>query len=516
MTTTLAARSDLAHLSIRGLAKSFGPFRALDGVDLDVSRGSVHAVLGENGAGKTSLMNVLFGIYRPDAGMIRLDGKIISFRSPNDAISCGVGMIHQHFHQAESLTGLENVVLGISRHFGGLRLAEHRAGVEALARELGFKVELDIPLWQMPAGMRQRIEILKALHRQARILILDEPTSVLTPGEVGSFLHSLKRLAASGVTILLVTHKLEEVLASADQVSVMRAGRVVADLKPNETTLAELSRMMMGSDGNTAGSHNAPKCGGEVVFRLQGVVANGAQGRNALNGLDLEIRAGEILGVAGIDGNGQRELGEVIAGLRPIGAGQITAFGTSLQGVGPKERAQKIGIGYVPEDRQRTGLVLDHSVELNLALRDFASSAFSRWGMLSRPRIAQRAERQVREFDVRLRSIRQPVRELSGGNQQKLIVAREIETRPRVLVVMQATKGLDLGAIAFVHRKLREQRAAGAAILYVSTELEHLLDIADRVAVISGGSIAATLPRSEATTEAIGLLMAGSGRRVAI
>jgi general nucleoside transport system ATP-binding protein len=497
------------HIHVDRVSKSFGTFVALDGVSLRVPKGVIQAVLGENGAGKTTLMNILYGLYHPDGGRVLIEGQPVSLRAPADAIRHGIGMIHQHFQLVSSLTVTENIVLGLEEQGLRLQLREHERRVRDLAEAFGFEVDPAAPVWRLPMGMRQRVEILKALYRRAGILILDEPTSVLTPKEIDGFLAALRRLRDAGHTILFVTHKLEEVLQAADRVAIMRQGRLVAETEPERTTAAELARLMVGRDVVLRLERRRGKPG-RPVLEARELHARNDRNLPALDGLSFEVGQGEILGVTGVDGNGQVELGEVIAGLRPLEAGTITVAGREINRLDVRARRHQAGIGFVPEDRQTTGLVLDYPVAQNLVLRSFYLPPAARHGLLDFAYIRGRAEALVRRYDVRLRSIQQPARLLSGGNQQKLILAREIESDPRVLVVMQACKGLDVGAIEFVQNTLLEARARGVAILYISTELDHVLEVADRVAVMYRGSISGILAPQDATAERLGLLMAGA------
>jgi ABC-type uncharacterized transport system ATPase subunit len=495
------------HIVIEGITKSFGAFRALDDVSLSVKRGDIHAILGENGAGKTTLMNILYGLYQPDRGRIILDGSPVTLASPKHAIELGIGMIHQHFMLVNSLTVVENIVLGLERGFKAVDIAAHGTRILEMSRGFGFDIDPAAEVWTLPMGTRQRVEILKVLYRNAEVLILDEPTSVLAPGEVDAFLDGLKKLRAAGHTILFITHKLEEVMKVANRVTVMRLGKVSDEMDAAGTTPRELARKMVGReivmriDRRTA-------MPGEKRLELNDLVALSDRGVRALDGLSLDVRAGEIHGVCGVDGNGQRELGEVIAGLRPLMSGSISADGTTIDNLSVKERRQR-GLGFVPEDRQGTALVLDYSIATNLVLRDFDEPPVSKRGLLDLRHIARNAAQLVKRYDVRARSAQQLVRFLSGGNQQKVVLAREIEGRPNILVVMQACKGLDVGAIEFVQNTLLELRSTGVAILYVSTELEHVLEVSDRVSVIFRGRITGTVPVSEASAARIGELMSG-------
>jgi ABC-type uncharacterized transport system ATPase subunit len=469
---------DHHQLILDGVTKRFGPLTANDRVSLRVGQGTIHAVLGENGAGKTTLMNVLYGLYQPDAGRIVVGGREVRIDSPRAALRLGIGMVHQHFMLVGRLTVVENVVLGLGGQLT-LDLRQHARRLQALGESFGFEVDPHEAVWKLPIGMQQRVEILKLLYHSADILILDEPTSVLTPPETGPFFAVLKRLTAAGKTILFITHKLEEVMAVADRVTVMRHGRVVGEVATGQTDQRALARLMVGRDVmfDIARGEAEP---GRPMVELEDVRALNDRGLLALDGASFAVRAGEVLGVAGVDGNGQTE-----------------------------ERKHRLRIGYVPEDRQRTGLVLDQSVGLNLILRNYRRRPFARYGFLDFGRVRGHAERLVRRYDVRLRDVDQTARYLSGGNQQKLILAREIEDDPAVLVVAQPTKGLDVGAIEFVQRTLLEQRRRGVAILYISTEIEHLMAVSDRVGVLFRGRLAGPFPVEAVTPDRLGMLMAG-------
>ena len=496
------------HIVIEGIDKSFGSFKALDDVSIRIARGAIHAILGENGAGKTTLMNILYGLYRPDRGTMSLEGKPLELTSPMDAIRRGIGMIHQHFMLVNSLTVTENIVLGLGRGLAKVDLDAHEARVRQMSEEFGFDIDPRKEVWMLPMGMRQRVEILKALYRKAEVLILDEPTSVLAPGEISSFLNVLRSLRDANHTIIFITHKLEEVMHVADRATVMRHGKVEDEVDARRTTSRDLARRMVGRDV-VMSIERRPQPIGKTVLRLADVGALSDRGVTALSGLSVEVRAGEILGVTGVDGNGQRELGEVIAGLRPLTGGAIEAGGVDISTFDVRRRKEEAGIGFVPEDRQSTGLVLDYSVAANLVLRNFDRPPVSKRGIIDFRHVARNAERLIKDYDVRLRSPQQAARFLSGGNQQKVILAREIDAKPRILVVMQACKGLDVGAIEFVQNTLLDLKAEGVAILYVSTELEHVLEVADRVAVMFRGRITGTLPIAEASVERIGELMGG-------
>jgi general nucleoside transport system ATP-binding protein len=496
------------HIVIDSVTKAFDGFVALDSVSLRVRKGAIHAILGENGAGKTTLMNILYGLYQPDGGQVLLAGEPLRLHSPKDAITHGIGMIHQHFMLVNSLTVTENIVLGLENGPRRLDIRAHERKIGEMSRAFGFDVDPAAPIWTLPMGMRQRVEILKALYRDAGVLILDEPTSVLTPNEIGAFLDGLKKLRDAGHTILFITHKLEEVMQVADRVTVMRAGRVVGEMDAARTDAKELARLMVGRDVMIELRPHQDRRG-EIVLEAEHLVATGDRGTRALDDLSFGLRRGEILGVVGVDGNGQRELGEVIAGLRPLDGGRILVEGRDIGPLSIRRRKVEAGIGFVPEDRQATGLVLDYPVATNLVLRDFDRAPASRYGLLDFGHIGRNAAELVARYDVRLRSTQQPARLLSGGNQQKLILAREIEAKPRILVVMQACKGLDVGAIEFVQNTILDLKDKGIAILYISTELEHVLSVADRIAVLYRGRVTGLLDRVEASPARLGELMAG-------
>lgn len=501
------------HLHVDELSKQFGQLKANDRVSIKVRRGSIHAVLGENGAGKSTLMSMLYGLQQPDSGTIRLNGNEVRIDSPRKALSLGIGMVHQHFMLIDPLTVTENIILGLQ---GAWRqnLAQHAARIAELSEQFGFDVDPDQVIASLPIGMQQRVEILKSLYREVDLLILDEPTSVLTPGETASFFKMLRRLKEAGKTVILITHKLDEVMALSDRVTVMRQGVVTDELNTVDTTAKELARLMVGRDvvfkvdQHLKTAH--PDTMASPLLDVQNVSARSDRGTRALENLSFAVQQGEILGFAGVDGNGQAELAEVLAGLRAYSSGSIRLDGKELAPYSVAQRLHELGISFVPEDRHRTGLVLDYSVADNLILRGFNKPPFmKRSGVLDRHAINANAERLVKDYQVRTSSPQQPVRRLSGGNQQKVILAREIEAGPRLLIVSQPCKGLDVGAIEFVQSTLIAQRNAGVGIIYISTELEHILAICDRVAVLYQGRIMGYVTPGEATSEEIGQLMAG-------
>ncbi|KUJ85309.1 ATPase [Ruegeria marisrubri] len=503
-------------LSLRGISKLFGTFRALDQVDMQIENGTVHAILGENGAGKTTLMNILFGLYQPEEGQISLRGTATTIPSPRHAMDMGIGMIHQHFMLVDSLTVAENVALGLPGQGMTLDLDRIADRLAQLSAEYDFDIDPHQEVWKLPIGMRQRVEILKVLFRDADIIILDEPTSVLAPNEIASFLDGLRRLRALGKTVIFITHKLDEVEAVADNVTILQHGRVSAEVRVAESNAKDMARLMVGREVVHDKMDRGDSKPGEVIFRADGLRARDQRGIEALKGVSIEIRAGEVLGIAGVDGNGQAELANVVAGLMAPEAGTVTIDGVDVTTSSAHARRHRNRLSYVPEDRHHTGLVLDFTIAQNAMMRDFNVPPFSKWGIINTSQVRKTARDWVDRYDVRMRSIDQKVRFLSGGNQQKLIFAREVECDPRVFVVMQPCKGLDVGAIEAVQRTVMRERAEGKAILYISTELEHIMTVADRIAVMCAGEITGTLTPDEVTDERIGALMGGLSEKEAV
>ncbi|WP_372097074.1 ABC transporter ATP-binding protein [Tistrella mobilis] len=509
----------MPRLTLDGIAKSFGGVPALDGITLDIAPGTVHAVLGENGAGKSTLMNILSGLYRPDAGQVALDGRPVPPGDPKRALDLGFGMIHQHLTLVDRFTGAENVALATGGRLNR-GLVRARAEAEALAAELGFTVDLDAKVEDMPPGMRQRVEILKVLVRGARIVVLDEPTSVLTPAEALGLMAALRRLAAAGRTVLLVTHKLAEVFAAADEVTVLRRGRLVATLPIARVDADGLAALMVGADEAdtvTAVPAAAAVIDGHAtpVLEVAGLDIDDDAGRPAVRGVSFRIAPGEVLGIAGVDGNGQAELAEALAGLRRPVAGDVLVDGVTVAPGRARERLTRHRVAYVPRDRHHTGLVLDMDGARNLILRDVDRPPVRRrFGLIDRALAARRLTQAITEFDVR-GAAHGPARALSGGNQQKLVLARELGHAPRLLIAEQPTKGLDVAATAFVQRKVLELTRSGAAVLYISTELDELRTVADRIAVMSGGRITGIVSRAEADPQTLGRLMGGGTARPA-
>jgi simple sugar transport system ATP-binding protein len=500
---------------MRGVTKRFPGVLANDRVDFEAAQGEVHALLGENGAGKSTLSNILIGLYRPDEGELRLDGRTLELHSPRDALDAGIGMVHQHFRLVQTFTVAENVVLGDHRSVGrGLRF--RRGAVERAVAELGRRYGLQVDpaarIWQLSVGEQQRVEILKALYREARVLILDEPTAVLTPQEADALFATMRAMAAEGRTVVFISHKLHEVIAVADRVTVLRGGRSVKTLPIAGATPRSLAELMVGRDVDATQrvARTVPH-GAEIVLQLDGVWADGDRGAPAISDVDLRLRRGEIVGVAGVAGNGQRELTETIAGMRRATAGRIVVGETALRGGDPRE-AIKAGIAHVPEDRLHTGLAAGLPISANVVLTSYRGSGVARGPFLRLGAIRDRAVELIRRYDVKAPGPATPVRQLSGGNLQKIVLGREFSSDPRVLIVAAPTRGLDVGAIETVHRHLREAAARGVAVLLVSEDLDEILALADRVAVMYEGRVVGTVEAEGADVAEIGLLMAGGTR----
>jgi general nucleoside transport system ATP-binding protein len=499
-------------LELRGITKRFPGVLANDHVDFDLRPGEIHALLGENGAGKTTLMNVLFGLYRPDEGEVRIGGEPVVFHSPKDAIDHGIGMVHQHFMLIPVMTVAENIVLGTEPTKEGLVIdyRSARQHVRDLARAIGFAVDPDALVEDISVGQQQRVEILKALYRKADVVVLDEPTAVLTPQEATELFGILRTLTREGLSIIFITHKLNEVLQIADRITVLRRGKRVETLDAKGASESGLARLMVGRDVLLRVEKVAASPG-EPLLRVEGLRVLDDRGIEKVAGVSFEVRGGEIVGIAGVDGNGQTELIDALTGLRKAEAGRVEVVGKDVTRDSARQHFE-VGVGHIPEDRQRRGLVLDFTIAENVALHDFRAPPASRFGWLFPNRLVERARRLIREFDVRGGGPRTYAGALSGGNQQKVILAREIDRDPRVLIAAQPTRGLDVGAIEFVHRRLVEQRDEGRGILLVSLELEEILALADRILVMFGGEIVEEFPPT-VTEEKLGMAMTGGGQR---
>jgi general nucleoside transport system ATP-binding protein len=508
----VADAPDTPVLELRGITKRFPGVLANDAVDFDLRRGEVHALLGENGAGKSTLMNILYGLYHPDEGEVVLDGKPIRIDSPHAAIDSGIGMVHQHFMLIPVMTVAENIVLAAEPTNGILLdtgAAERR--VRELAERFKFHIDPHARIEDITVGQQQRVEILKALYRHADILILDEPTAVLTPQEAVELFEILKNLVAEGMSVIFISHKLNEVLEIADRITVLRRGKKVDTIPREGATEASLARMMVGREVLLRVDKSSSKPG-DVLLEVEDLHVIDERGLEVVRGVSFQVRAGEIVAIAGVDGNGQTELIDAITGLHRSDSGTITVEGSDLSRASAHQFLEH-GVGHIPEDRHRRGLVLEFSLAENLVLHDYAKKPFSVRGFLNPKNIWSYGKRLLREFDVRGGTEDTRASALSGGNQQKVVIAREVSRNPRVLIAAQPTRGLDVGAIEFVHRRLIEERDAGRAVLLVSLELEEVLSLADRILVIYEGGIAGEFDPG-VSEEELGIAMTGGAREV--
>ena len=507
--TSHAARR-INRVEMRGIVKRFPGVLANAGVTFDASAGEVHALLGENGAGKSTLMRQLYGLYQPDEGEILIDGRPHVFRSPADAIRAGIGMIHQHFMLVPTLTVAENVALGLrSSREPLLDLDKVSARIRALAQAYGLKVDPNAVIWQLAVGEQQRVEIVKALYRGASLIILDEPTAVLTPQEVDDLFVTLKRMAAEGHALIFISHKLHEVMSISDRVTVLRDGRVVGTHLTRSVTRSQLAQMMVGRELKPLAPQESRAR--DVRLKVESLRAQGDRGTEVLRGVGLEVRAGEIVGVAGVSGNGQRELAECLVGLRRHTTGRVYLDGRDITEASAQER-MAAGQAYIPEERMRDGVIRDFTVQENLFLRDHAARDYTRGIFMNFGAMRARARDLITRFNVKTPRLDTPVKNLSGGNIQKLILARELSRQPKVLIASQPTRGVDIGATEYIHRRLLEQRDAGTAILLVSEDLEEVQTLSDRIAVMYEGQIVGIVDRGQATPQELGLLMAGITR----
>ncbi len=495
-------------LEMRGITKRFPGVLASDHVDFDVKSGEVHALLGENGAGKSTLMKILYGMYRPDEGEILLNGRPVHISSPTDSIRLGIGMIHQHFMLVPTLTVAENVALGLPSSRGVLTdLDVVSKRILELADVYGLKIDPSAYVWQLSVGQQQRVEIIKALYRGAALLILDEPTAVLTPQEVDELFVIMRQMVNDGHALIFISHKLHEVVEICNRVTVLRDGRKIGTRPTSETTKQALANWMVGREVGFAPDLGTSEIK-EVRLKLDEVACGSDRGTPGLRGVSLEVRSGEILGIAGVSGNGQRELAESITGLRKVTGGKVFLEGEDITGLAPGDVTERM-LSYIPEERMRDGMIHEFTIAENMILREHHKMPYSRYGFLNLRDISRHAEELIRKFHVKTPSQETHARNLSGGNIQKVVLAREISRNPRVIVAAQPTRGLDIGATEYVREQLLVERRNGAAILLISEDLDEILALSDRIAVIYEGMIMDIVPRADAAPEKLGLLMAG-------
>ena len=499
----------IKRIEVRKIVKRFPGVIANDHINFEVKSGEVHALLGENGAGKTTLMRILYGLYQPDEGEILINNQPVTIHSPADSIRLGLGMIHQHFMLVPTLSVAANVSLGLPSSRGLLLDLNHVSErLRKLSEAYGLQVDPNALVWQLSVGEQQRVEILKALYRGADLLILDEPTAVLTPQEVNELFITLRRMArVEGHSLIFISHKLHEVLAISDRVTVLRNGRIVKTLKTSQTTREELARLMVGREVLLR-VERPPVRLGKPRLRLNDLWVTGGKGLPALRGVSLEIRTGEILGIAGVSGNGQRELAETIAGLRTPLQGQILLDDQDVTGWRPSELIAR-GLAYISEERFHDGVVKDLTVEENLMIEEHGNSPFARGIFLNFPKISQHTENLIRAYEIKTPSRKTPLRNLSGGNIQKMILARELSRKPGVLIASQPTRGVDIGSTEYIHQRLVAQRSEGTATLLISEDLDEVRNLSDRIAVMYEGRIIGIVDRDKATVEVLGLMMAG-------
>lgn len=495
-------------IEMLNIRKEFGNFVANDNITLQLEKGEIHALLGENGAGKSTLMNVLFGLYQPDGGEIKVRGKVETITDPNVANNLGIGMVHQHFMLVENLTVTENIILGNEpKKRGTINIKDAAKKVAEISKLYGLEVDPYAKIEDISVGMQQRVEILKTLYRGAEILIFDEPTASLTPQEINELILIMRKLIDEGKSIIIITHKLQEIMDVSDRVTVIRKGQGIGTVITAETNPEELATLMVGRQV-TFKTEKGPAYPKEEVLHVENLVVDDYRGIPKVKGLNLSVRKGEIVGIAGIDGNGQSELIEAITGLRKVKSGKIFINQKDVTGKKPRDITET-GIGHIPQDRHKHGLVLDFSVGYNVALQTYYNAPLSKNGIIDYKKISEKANTIIKTFDVRTQGEHELARALSGGNQQKLIIGREVDRNPDLLIAALPTRGLDVGAIEFIHKRLIEQRDNGKAVLLISFELDEVMNVSDRIAVIYDGKIVDTVIPSETSEQELGLLMAG-------
>jgi simple sugar transport system ATP-binding protein len=503
-----SGRSRIHSLEMRGITKRFPGVLASDHVNFDVKAGEVHALLGENGAGKSTLMKILYGLYHPDEGEILINGKPVRISSPTDSINLGIGMIHQHFMLVPTLTVAENVALGLPSSRGLLTdLDVVSKRIVDLADIYGLRLDPSAYVWQLSVGQQQRIEIIKALYRGAALLILDEPTAVLTPQEVDELFVIMRQMTKDGHGLVFISHKLHEVVEICNRVSVLRDGKMIGTRPTSETTKQDLANWMVGREvGFAPDRGNVQR--GEIRLKLEDVKCGSDRGTPGLRGVSLDIHAGEILGIAGVSGNGQRELAEAVTGLRKVISGKVTLEGGEITNLQPAEITERL-LSYIPEERMKDGMIKDFTVAENLILREHHKPPYSNYGFLNLKNISANADMLIKKFRVKTPSQETMAKNLSGGNIQKIVLAREISRTPRVIIAAQPTRGLDIGATEYVREQLLEQRKLGTAIILISEDLDEIFALSDRIAVLYEGSVMDIVPRASATPQKLGMLMAG-------
>ncbi|RNA68500.1 ABC transporter ATP-binding protein [Alteribacter keqinensis] len=499
-------------IEMNNIRKEFPGIVANDNITLQVKQGEIHALLGENGAGKSTLMNVLFGLYQPEKGEIKVRGEKVAITNPNVANDLGIGMVHQHFMLVQKFTVTENIILGSEPTKGmNINIRKAEKDVAAISEQYGLRVDPRAKIEDISVGMQQRVEILKTLYRGADILIFDEPTAALTPQEIKELIQIMKNLIKEGKSIILITHKLKEIMSVCDRCTVIRRGKGIGTVNVSDTDENKLAAMMVGREVSFS-VEKEPAQPKEPVLSIKGLAVEDSRGVKAVNNLNLEVRSGEILGVAGVDGNGQTELIEAIAGLRKVSAGTISLSGKDITGLKPRKVTES-GVGHIPQDRHKHGLVLDFTIGENILLQTYYQKPYSSNTVLNYTKMYEKARSLIEEYDVRTPNERTPARALSGGNQQKAIIAREVDRSPDLLIAAQPTRGLDVGAIEFIHKKLIEERDMGKAVLLVSLELDEVLNVSDRIAVIYEGQIVDIVDADKTNERELGLLMAGGKRK---